>query len=46
MKIRYAKRAYSDLEQILDYLRARSPIGAANVLNRIETALAMLPGNP
>ena len=46
MKIRYAKRAYSDLEQILDYLRARSPTGAANVLNRIETALEILAEQP
>ena len=46
MKIRYAKRAYSDLEQILDYLRARSPTGPANVLNRIETALESWPSNP
>ena len=46
MKIRYIKRAYSDPQQILNYLRARSPKGAANVLSLIETALDGLLEQP
>ena len=46
MKIRYTKRAYSDLQQILDYLRTRSPKGAANVLTRFEAALEILAEQP
>ena len=44
MKVRYTERAY--LQQILDFLRTRSPKGAANVLTRIETALEGLLEQP
>jgi plasmid stabilization system protein ParE len=46
MKVRYTRRADSDLHQILDYLGPRSPKGAANVLTRIGDALQKLSEQP
>jgi toxin ParE1/3/4 len=46
MKVRYTRRAYSDLHQILDYLTRRSPKGATNVLTRIDDALQKLGEQP
>jgi toxin ParE1/3/4 len=46
MIVRYTRRAYFDLHQILDYLGPRSPKGAANVLARIDDALQKLGEQP
>jgi toxin ParE1/3/4 len=46
MKVRYTKRAFSDREQILEYLQKRSPRGARNVSARLEAAAILLSKQP
>lgn len=46
MKIRYTPRAFSDREQIVDYLRQRSLVGARNVAAAIRAAVAQLREHP
>ena len=46
MRIRYTPRAFSDREQILEYLRERSAGGAKNVAAGIREAVEQLKGQP
>ncbi len=41
MKLRYSRRATNDLNSIHEYLNARSPRGARNVLTSIYAALSL-----
>jgi toxin ParE1/3/4 len=46
MKVRFSPRAFADREQIFEYLHARSPSGARNVLASIREAIAQLADQP
>ena len=46
MKVRYSRRATSDLESIREFLSDRSLIGAANVLAAIYAAIEFIRRNP
>jgi plasmid stabilization system protein ParE len=46
MKVRYTPEAFSDREQILEYLRERTPGGARNVASSIRGAIARLGDQP
>ena len=46
MKIAYAPRALRDIDEILAYIRKRSPRGAHNVSLAIEHAIRMCALNP
>ena len=46
MKVRYTPEAYSDREQIFEYLRVRSVSGARNVLASIGEAVNRLEDHP
>lgn len=46
MKVRYTNRAFRDREEILIYLKARSPSGARSVLERFDAAAALLGEQP
>jgi plasmid stabilization system protein ParE len=46
MKVRYTNRAFRDREEILTYLKARSPSGGRNVLERFDAAAALLGKQP
>ena len=46
MKVRYTNRAFRDREDILTYLKARSPTGARNVLDRFGDAASLLGQQP
>jgi toxin ParE1/3/4 len=42
LTVRYTRRAARQLDAILDFIEARSPQGAAHVLDRIADALALI----
>jgi len=46
MKLRFTRRAAQDLTDIADYLRSRSPAGAANVRTAIFDSLQILTEFP
>lgn len=46
MIVRYSRRAQSDLVDILDYIEARSPIGARNVKLAIKRTIETISENP
>ena len=46
MKIRYTRRAASDLASILAYVEQQSPRGAANVRARLFSVIAALTQQP
>jgi toxin ParE1/3/4 len=46
MTVGYTPRAFSDREQIIEYLRERSPVGAQNVAASIRDAVAQLREHP
>jgi plasmid stabilization system protein ParE len=46
MRARYSPRAVRDLASIQDYLSARSPIGADNVLAAVCAAVEFVRRNP
>jgi toxin ParE1/3/4 len=46
MRVRYTPRAFSDREQIFEYLRARSAGGARNVAASIREAVQQLGDHP
>ena len=46
MKVRYTPRAFSDREQILEYLSERSAAGARNVAASIRDAVEQLGDHP
>jgi plasmid stabilization system protein ParE len=46
VKLRYTRRAARNLDEILEYIRTRSPQGAGHVLDRVETVLALLAERP
>jgi toxin ParE1/3/4 len=46
MKVRYTRQGFADREQILEYLRERSPAGARNVAANIGDAVAQLREHP
>ena len=46
MKVRYTPAAFSDREQILDYLRERSAAGAGNVAASIRKTIDQLREHP
>ncbi len=46
MKLRYTKTALRQIEQVLSYIEARAPQGAARVAQRAETVLAVLLDHP
>ena len=42
MKVRYTRRALRQIADILDYIEARSPQGAANVKRRLQAVFDLL----
>ena len=46
MKLRLTRRARSDIEQIVEYLHARSPSGARNVLASVIRTLDAIGAMP
>ena len=46
VKIRYTGPALADLEEVLDYIAAQSPIGARRVQTRIQTVIDVLSMHP
>jgi len=42
VKLRYTLPALSDLDEILDYVTARSPQGAARIQARVQTVIDLL----
>ena len=46
MKLHYTPRAIADLEEIADYLKSRSALGAQNVRNAILSTLKTLTDFP
>ncbi|HLI98142.1 MAG TPA: type II toxin-antitoxin system RelE/ParE family toxin [Bradyrhizobium sp.] len=46
MNIRYTRRAAKQLDTILAYIGARSPQGAAHLVDRLDTALAIVTEQP
>jgi addiction module RelE/StbE family toxin len=46
VKVRFTHRAARNLDEILDYIEARSPQGAAHVFDRMEAMLATLAERP
>lgn len=46
MKVRYSRRALADLEEIADYIRARSPKSALSVERRIRRDIDLLASFP
>jgi toxin ParE1/3/4 len=46
MKLRYSRRATNDLNSIYEYLNARSPRGARNVLTSIYAAVEFIRRHP
>jgi plasmid stabilization system protein ParE len=46
MRIRYTRRARTDIESVFAYLHERSPRAAAAVVGAIEDAIAMLAQFP
>jgi toxin ParE1/3/4 len=45
MRVRFSPEAFADRERIFEYLHARSPDGARNVLASIRAAVAQLADN-
>jgi len=46
MRVRFSPEAFADRERIFEYLHARSPDGARNVLASIRTAVVQLADQP
>jgi toxin ParE1/3/4 len=46
MRVRYTPRARSDLESILQYIDARSPLGARNVKRTIQRTIELIAEFP
>lgn len=46
MKVRYPRRAFRQMNAILDYIEERSPRGAENVKSRLQTAIDRLADHP
>ena len=46
MRLRYTRRALAHLDEILDYIGARSPQGARRVQQRIQALIDLLPNHP
>jgi toxin ParE1/3/4 len=46
MRVRFSPEAFADRERIFEYLHARSPNAARNVLASIRTAVAQLADQP
>ncbi len=46
MRVRYSPRASDDLAEIYQYLSARSPRGATNVMTSIYAAVEFIRRNP
>ena len=46
MRVRYTPEAFADREQILEYLKDRSPGGARNVAASIRDAIVQLGDHP
>lgn len=45
-RVRILGRAWNDLDQITAYIAARSPLGATNLIDRFEEAMAALAKDP
>jgi addiction module RelE/StbE family toxin len=46
VRLRYTRRALADLDEILEYIAARSPQGAKSVQQRIQALIDLLPASP
>jgi toxin ParE1/3/4 len=46
VKVRYTPRAFRQMNAILDYIEGRSPKGAQNVKQRLQTAIDLLADHP
>jgi plasmid stabilization system protein ParE len=46
LKVRYTRRAVSELEAVLDYIDQRSPQGAQRVKARLKDVIALLAEHP
>jgi plasmid stabilization system protein ParE len=44
--VRYTRRAVRQLAEILDYVDARSPQGAANIKRRLQAVIDLLADHP
>lgn len=46
MRLRYTRRALSELDEVLSFIEAQSPKGALSVKKRIEEVMALLVQHP
>lgn len=46
MRLRYTPRALADLREILDYIAARSPLGAQRVQSRLKATIELTVQHP
>lgn len=46
MKVRFTRRALRQMAEILDYIDARSPRGAANIKRRLQAVIGLLTDHP
>lgn len=46
MRLRYTPRAFADSQQIFEYLSEKSPLGARNVMARLDAAIDHLLDQP
>ena len=46
VKVRYSRRAFCQMNAILDYIEERSPRGAENVTGRLQAAIDRLAEHP
>lgn len=46
MKIRYRPRALADIDAIFEFINARSPVGARNVLHALADAIDEIGAHP
>ena len=46
MRVRYTRRAFRQLAEILDYIDARSPRGADHVKRRLQAVIDLLADHP
>jgi plasmid stabilization system protein ParE len=46
MKVRYTSQAFAEREQIFEYLKNRSPVGARNVLSEMKSATLQICQHP
>lgn len=46
MRVRYTPRAFRELQEIFDYIDARSPLGGRNVKDRAHAVIELIADHP